>query len=137
MTESGVVSVTGGSCASRRIAPRSAAPGNVPVSSRGRAARRARDADARSWKTARGAPTFRPRRPTVESAIATGATSRVTSMDTNQLARFQGRFGGEIIQPGEPRYDEARALYNGMIDKRPRLIARCTDAADVVAAVEL
>src|SRR5262249_19067225 len=37
--------------------------------------------------------------------------------------------------PKDPGYDEARALYNGMIDKRPRLIARCADVADVIAAV--
>src|ERR1700732_4429782 len=42
---------------------------------------------------------------------------------------------GTVIERGEPNYDEARALYNGMIDKRPRLIARCVDVADVIAAV--
>ena len=44
-------------------------------------------------------------------------------------------FRGRLIGPSDKDYDEARALYNGMIDKRPRLIARCTDAADVMAAV--
>ncbi len=44
-------------------------------------------------------------------------------------------FRGRVIGEGDADYDEARALYNGMIDKRPRLIARCTDAADVIAAV--
>ncbi len=42
---------------------------------------------------------------------------------------------GSLVQPGDPDYDAVRALYNGMIDKRPRLIARCVDAADVVSAV--
>ena len=42
---------------------------------------------------------------------------------------------GELVQPGDEAYDEARKVYNGMIDKRPRLIARCADAADVIAAV--
>jgi FAD/FMN-containing dehydrogenase len=42
---------------------------------------------------------------------------------------------GELIQPGDAPYDEARKVYNGMIDKRPAFIARCADAADVVAAV--
>src|SRR6202047_4168444 len=42
---------------------------------------------------------------------------------------------GTVIERGEPNYDEARALYNGMIDKRPRLIARCVDVADVITAV--
>ncbi|MBV9580042.1 MAG: FAD-binding oxidoreductase [Chloroflexi bacterium] len=42
---------------------------------------------------------------------------------------------GALVQPGEPAYDEVRRLYNGMINKRPRLIARCVDTADVIAAV--
>jgi len=42
---------------------------------------------------------------------------------------------GEVVQPGDAGYDEARRLYNGMIDKRPRLIARCVDVADVITAV--
>ncbi len=42
---------------------------------------------------------------------------------------------GELFRPGDAGYDEARRVYNGMIDKRPALIARCADAADVVAAV--
>ena len=44
-------------------------------------------------------------------------------------------FRGKLIGPSDKDYDEARALYNGMIDKRPRVIARCTNAADVMAAV--
>ena len=42
---------------------------------------------------------------------------------------------GDVIEPGDGGYDEARALYNAMIDKRPALIARCADVADVIAAV--
>ena len=41
------------------------------------------------------------------------------------------RFAGELIVPGGRGYDKARALYNGMFDKRPALIARCTSADDV------
>ena len=44
-------------------------------------------------------------------------------------------FGGEVVDRGHPRYDELRAVFNGMIDRRPALIARCGDAADVSAAV--
>lgn len=54
---------------------------------------------------------------------------------TEYFAAFADAFRGEIIQPSDPGYDETRALYNAMIDKRPRLIAQCVDAADVVAAV--
>lgn len=44
-------------------------------------------------------------------------------------------FRGRLIGPSDKDYDEARALYNGMIDKRPSVIARCTDVADVMATV--
>jgi FAD/FMN-containing dehydrogenase len=50
---------------------------------------------------------------------------------------FRAAFRGELIEPGDAGYDEARAVYNGMIDRHPRLIARCADAADVIAAVNL
>ncbi len=42
---------------------------------------------------------------------------------------------GTLIRCGDPTYEEARRLYNGMIDKRPLLIARCVNAADVIASV--
>jgi len=42
---------------------------------------------------------------------------------------------GRVVEAGAPDYDEARALYNGMIDKRPAAIAYCTDEADVAAAL--
>jgi len=44
-------------------------------------------------------------------------------------------FRGRQISPSDKDYDEARALYNGMIDKRPKLIARCANVADVITAV--
>jgi FAD/FMN-containing dehydrogenase len=42
---------------------------------------------------------------------------------------------GPLIEPGDTRYDQARAVYNGMIDRRPAAVARCSDVADVMAAV--
>jgi FAD/FMN-containing dehydrogenase len=48
---------------------------------------------------------------------------------------LQSRLRGRVIDAGQPDYDEVRALYNGMIDKRPRLIAQCADAADVAGTV--
>jgi FAD/FMN-containing dehydrogenase len=48
---------------------------------------------------------------------------------------LKGKLRGELILPGDPSYDKARQLYNGMIDKRPGLIVRALDAADVIACV--
>jgi hypothetical protein len=42
---------------------------------------------------------------------------------------------GDLLQPGDAGYDAARTIWNGMIDRRPALIARCRGAADVLAAV--
>ena len=42
---------------------------------------------------------------------------------------------GDLIQPGDGNYDDARKLYNAMIDKKPAAIARCVDVADVIACV--
>ena len=42
---------------------------------------------------------------------------------------------GDVIDGADPRYDEARALYNAMIDKRPRWIVRCHDSGEVAAAI--
>jgi FAD/FMN-containing dehydrogenase len=46
-------------------------------------------------------------------------------------------FTGQLLQPVDPGYEEARKVHNGLIDKRPALIARCRGAADVVDAVKL
>ncbi len=60
------------------------------------------------------------------------ATMTRTDELTETLA---SRLRGRVLDAAAPDYDEVRALYNAMIDKRPRLIARCVDAADVAATV--
>ena len=50
------------------------------------------------------------------------------------LAELEG-FGGELLDSGDEGYDEARSVHNGLIDKRPALIARCHGAADVCDAI--
>jgi FAD/FMN-containing dehydrogenase len=50
---------------------------------------------------------------------------------------FDGAFDGATTAPGDPEFEAARALWNGVIDSRPALIAHCRSAADVVTAVNL
>src|SRR5687767_15901247 len=56
-------------------------------------------------------------------------------MTEQAIATFEQNLRGRLIQPSDTDYEAARALYNGMIDRRPRLIARCVDVADVITAV--
>ena len=61
-------------------------------------------------------------------------------MPTQQLGKatiqaFKASLRGQLIQPADVDYESARRVYNGMIDKRPALIARCCDAADIMVAV--
>ena len=56
-------------------------------------------------------------------------------MNDEAVAKFGQSLRGALIGRSHPEYEEARKLYNAMIDKRPLLIARCADAADVIAAV--
>ena len=48
-----------------------------------------------------------------------------------------GQFGGTLIGPDDSGYDEARSLFNAMIDKKPALIARPANADDVATVVQL
>ena len=48
---------------------------------------------------------------------------------------FAADLRGPLLRPGDGGYDEARNVWNGMIDRRPALIARCAGVADVIAAV--
>ncbi len=56
-------------------------------------------------------------------------------LDEATVEQYNVALRGELIQPGDEGYDEARKVYNGMIAKRPRMIAYCADVADVVASV--
>src|SRR4051794_17952614 len=51
------------------------------------------------------------------------------------IAALPSTFSGELVQPGDERYDDARAVWNGMYDRRPAVVARCTSTDDVVAAL--
>jgi hypothetical protein len=56
-------------------------------------------------------------------------------LDTRRVRVFADGFGGEVIRPGEPKYDAARAVWNGLVDRRPGLVVLPNGTADVVAAL--
>ena len=56
-------------------------------------------------------------------------------LSTDVVEAFRARLGGELLTPESPGYGDARSIWNGMIDRRPALIARCAGTADVVQAV--
>ena len=58
-------------------------------------------------------------------------------MDEKVIADLKSQVRGDLITPGDEKYDEARKVYNAMIDKRPAAIIRCTDVADVITAVKI
>ncbi len=63
-----------------------------------------------------------------------------TRADTDRgeaMARLREALRGDVLAPGDEEYEAARLIYNGMIDKRPALIARCLGAGDVVASVRV
>src|SRR5438093_3136492 len=61
----------------------------------------------------------------------------VTVLDAERLEAFSASFSGAVIDPDDARYDDARRIHNGLIDKRPALIARCRTTADIVDAIAL
>jgi FAD/FMN-containing dehydrogenase len=69
--------------------------------------------------------------------MATTVATTAGPLDRLVGPDFRVGFRGELIPPDDPRYEEGRRVYNAMIDRRPGLIARCVDVADVIAAVDL
>jgi FAD/FMN-containing dehydrogenase len=68
-----------------------------------------------------------------ESRAGTGSASSLAEAAAELAKTFTGR----LLQPGDPDYEEVRKVHNGLVDKRPALIARCCGVADVVDAVRL
>ena len=58
------------------------------------------------------------------------------TIDADRVDAFSGSISGTVLRPGEDHYEAARRVHNGLIDKRPALIARCRGVADVSAAVD-
>jgi len=61
--------------------------------------------------------------------------SAATDTLESRIGSFQAVLKGRIVLPEDSDYDKERKVYNGMIDKRPRMIVKCADASDVVASV--
>src|SRR5438876_1408290 len=64
-----------------------------------------------------------------------GEPATEATLNPEATQAFQEGLRGPVLRPGDPGYDDARALWNGLIDRRPALIAQCSGAADVVDAV--
>jgi FAD/FMN-containing dehydrogenase len=58
------------------------------------------------------------------------------TLDDAAIDKFAARLGGTLLRPSDRDYDGARRVWNGMVDKRPALIARCAGTDDVVACVQ-
>ena len=54
---------------------------------------------------------------------------------STQIEVFRTQMHGELLDPSSPAYDATRVVWNGMIDRRPSLIARCRNAVDVIASI--
>jgi FAD/FMN-containing dehydrogenase len=72
---------------------------------------------------------------TLAERVTDLAPAHSPTPDRDAVEGFRSQVRGPLLQPGHAGYDESRALWNGMIDRRPALIVRCLGAGDVVAAV--
>src|SRR5688572_21381555 len=70
--------------------------------------------------------------PTVEIKALDNSTK---TLSPEALQAFRAGFRGTVLLPTDGPYEEARKIWNAMIDRRPAIIAQCTGTADVVHAV--
>jgi FAD/FMN-containing dehydrogenase len=66
--------------------------------------------------------------------LRTGSEA-VTTISDEEEAALASRLRGRLVRPTDPDYDDVRAVWNGIVDKRPALIARCEGVSDVMACV--
>src|ERR1700736_2005294 len=57
-------------------------------------------------------------------------------MSEQTIEQLRERARGRVVVPDDPEYEEARKVYNGMIDRHPSVVVRCVDAGDVMATVD-
>ena len=60
-----------------------------------------------------------------------------SKLNAQVISNFSNKLTGDLLQPGDNGYDDARKIWNGMIDKQPALIVRCKNSDDVISAVNL
>jgi FAD/FMN-containing dehydrogenase len=61
----------------------------------------------------------------------------IATIDSALLEALNADFSGSVLLPGDDGYDEARQVHNGLVDRRPALIARCQGTADIAEAIRL
>jgi FAD/FMN-containing dehydrogenase len=71
----------------------------------------------------------------VELKVTT-LTGQDVAIEDSMIEEFRASLGGQLFCPDDRGYEEARKIWNGMIEKRPALIARCTGVADVINSVK-
>src|SRR5438445_3511374 len=81
-------------------------------------------------------PRGRPRGKTGQAEFEESAMSSIASVVSN-AAELATTFGGQLLMPSDAGYDDARKVHNGLVDKRPALIARCRGLADIADAVKM
>jgi FAD/FMN-containing dehydrogenase len=59
----------------------------------------------------------------------------INTIEAKSISEIKANLRGRVIEPNDADYDDTRKVYNAMIDKKPRLIARCADVADVIYSV--
>jgi FAD/FMN-containing dehydrogenase len=70
------------------------------------------------------------------AALFAAETATAAATAAGPLDELRGMLGGELVTPADSGYDSARQLWNGMIDKRPLAVARCSGVADVIDVVK-
>ena len=70
-----------------------------------------------------------------QSSMTATEGARAAPLNSEDLLALKGALQGKTFVKGDAGYDEARTIWNAMIDRRPGLIVRCAGAADVVRAV--
>src|SRR5262252_4144888 len=65
----------------------------------------------------------------------TSSSAAPAEITSEAVERLRAQFRGPLLRPGDPGYEDCRTVWNGMIQRRPGLVARCLGAADVMAGV--